>query len=96
MKRQQKKTWRYPDIEFSRWPGSHCSRVPVPIFTSLHHPDQDGYDRNIIEAMGYVCDSSSNSSSRISHSYLGDFQTVNVTFYVKGELKDLVRDLALS
>lgn len=47
---------------------------------------------NITEAMKHVSDSSNNSSSGISHSYLGDFQAV----YVQGDLNELVRDLAFS
>ncbi|KAK3888050.1 hypothetical protein Pcinc_007840 [Petrolisthes cinctipes] len=93
--RHKKKSWHYPDIESARRPVPHCSDVPVPVCTSLPDLDLDDDITSIAEAMDEGSDCSDNGSS-IYDSCLGDFQTAKVKLFTKGQLNDLVRDLALS
>lgn len=89
--RHKKKKWHYPDRESTRRPVLYCSNVLVPVFALLPDLDADDDSTNIVEAMNKGSDSCSSSSSSISDSYFGDFQTENVNFFTQGQLNDFVK-----
>ena len=82
----KKKTWFYPDIKSAIRPVPNCSEVLVPVFSSL--PDSSP-DDTVLETMEERDNDCSNFSDSMP-------DTPKAKPFTKGELNDLVRDLALS
>ena len=92
---QKKKDWYYPEIESARRPILHCSKVSVPVFTSL--PDLTA-DEMLLEAMDDTYSSNSSINSSLSMAAAAFSLNAKPKPFSQIQLNDLyiVRDLGLS
>ena len=86
MEQLQKEDVVYPDIKSARRPVPHSSEVPVPVFSSLPNSPPDDTVLETMEERDSDCSNFSDSMPA----------TPKAKPFIKGELNDLVRDLALS